>query len=323
MRALLASELRQRLRSRKWWILVILWTAFLFLIMIPIRIGGAHTRELLYGSEIDYDLGPLMFGSLALLILGLSCLVIPSLTATAINGERDRGTLAVLQATLLRPHEIVFAKFLSGLVTAGIFLAATLPIAAWCYVEGSVPLVRVAVVYLVLLVVAGALIAVALFASALVRRPALSAVLSYGFVALLTIGTLIIFAISEIIAQRPYPEPQDPGVRWLWLAPNPFVVLADAAPRSDVNLDDPLAGIQESIRYLRTPEPPIVYEEFPSNDPNVVPPRLIRPPEPEEQPPVWPYGLLIEVGLAGSALYLTIKRLRVPVRRLAPGHRVA
>lgn len=322
MRALLASELRQRLRSRKWWVLVALWSAALFLIMIPIRLAGQQNQEFYYGREADYDLGPLMFGSLALLVLGLSCLVIPSLTATAINGERDRGTLAVLQATLLRPHDIVFAKFLSGLVTAGVFLAATLPIAAWCYAEGSVPFVRLAAVYLVLLVVAGVLIALALFASALVRRPALSAVVSYGLVALLTIGTVILFGIAEVNAQRPGTfERPDPGMRWLWLAPNPFVVLADAAPRSDVDLDDPLAGIQQATRYLRNPEPEVVFEEPPPNNPKA-PPRLIRPRE-REQSPVWPYGLMIELGIAAAAIEVTIRRLRVPVRRLARGHRVA
>ena len=325
MRALLASELRQRLRSRKWWVLVALWTAALFLIMIPIRIAGRHNSQFYFGDRADYDLGPLMFGSLALLVLGLSCLVIPSLTAMAINGERDKGTLAVLQATLLRPHEIVFAKFLSGLVTAGVFLVATLPIAAWCYIEGSVSFVRLAGVYLVLLVVAGVLVALALFASALVRRPALSAVLSYGLVAMLTIGTGIVYGIAEVTAQPPVTtgpiESPDPGNRWLLLAPNPFVVLADAAPRSRVELDDPLASIQEGIRYLRTPEP-IYYYESPANNPNA-PPRLIRPQEPEEVPPVWPYGLMIELGVAAAAILVTIARLRVPVRRLAPGHRVA
>lgn len=325
MRALLASEVRQRLRSRKWWVLVALWTIALFLIMIPIRLGGQRNREFFYGKAADYDLGPLMFGSLALLVLGLSCLVIPSLTAMAINGERDRGTLAVLQATLLRPHDIVIAKFLSGLLTASIFLIATLPIAAWCYLEGSVSLVRLAAVYLVLLVVAGVLIALALVASALVRRPALSAVLSYGFVALLTIGTGIIYGIAEINAQEPARvapiEEPDPGVRWLWLAPNPFVVLADAAPRSRVDLDDPLASIQEGIRHLRNPEPVIYYEEPPSRFQN--PRRLIQPPEPEETAPVWSYGLMIELGIAAAAIYVTMRRLRVPVRRLAPGHRVA
>lgn len=323
MKALLASELRQRLRSRRWWILVALWTLALFLIMIPIRAGGQQSRTFFYGPEANTDLGPLMFGSLALLVLGLSCLVIPSLTAMAINGERDRGTLAVLQATLLRPHDIVLAKFLSGLVTASVFLAATLPIALWCYLEGSVSLVRLITVYLVLLVVAGVLIALALFASALVRRPALSAVLTYGLVGMLTIGTGILYGIAEVNADRPndFGRP-DPGVRWLLLAPNPFVVLADAAPRSRIDLDDPLAGIQEATRYLRNPEPEIVYEAPPPGGDPYAPPRLIQPIESEEDP-VWPYGLAIELVIAIGALAVAIRRLRVPVRKLAPGHRVA
>lgn len=318
MRALLASELRQRMRSRRWWVLVALWTVSLFLIMIPIRMAGQRSQSF-YRRVEDIDLGPLMFGSLALLVLGLSCLVIPSLTAMAVNGERDRGTLAVLQASLLRPRDIVFAKFFAALLTAGVFLAATLPIALWCYLEGGVSIVRALTVYLVLFVVAGVFIALALAASSLVRRPAMSALLSYGLVGLLTIGTGILFALADATAPRqgPYGTPER-GARWVLLAPNPFVVLADAAPRSNPRLDDPLESIQQSIRSLRDPQPqffdggPREFREF----------RRLQRRQPDP-PPVWPAGLVIELSLAAGALYITMRRLRVPVRKLAPGHRVA
>jgi ABC-2 type transport system permease protein len=313
MKALILSELRQRVRRRRWWWLIVAWTLALFLLMIPIRLAGQNAQDFLYGPRPAPPLGPLMFGSLAILILGLSCLIVPSLSATAINGERDRGTLAVLQSTLLHPAEIVLAKFFSALIVSGAFLVASLPIAVWCLLEGGMSLLRAATVYLVLFVMSGVLTALALAASAFVRRPAMSAVLAYGAVGLLTIGTVILFTLAHATAPRGrYYEPQI-GNRWIILAPNPFVVLADAAPRSRAALDDPLAGIQESIRYLREPEP--IYIDGPGS----------QQPFPDQQagPAVWPYGLAIDLSIAGLALASAISRLRVPVRRLAPGHRVA
>ncbi|MDQ3941109.1 MAG: ABC transporter permease, partial [Actinomycetota bacterium] len=246
----------------------------------------------------------------------LACVILPSLTATSINGERDRGTLAVLQATLLRPWEIVAAKLIAAMITAAAFIATTIPIALWSMSEGGVGVGRTVAVYATLLAVSLVLVASALAASGIARRPALSAVLSYGLVFFLTIGTLILFGVSMATApQDPETFEIDPGARWLILAPNPFVVLADAAPRSEGRrIDDPLSGMREAIRLARDPQPFVA----PSGGLNGPEPAV--PPEPA---PVWPTGLAIELVLASVAFYLATERLRVPARRLAAGERIA
>lgn len=312
MTALIMSELRQRIRGKRWWILLTIWFGILLGLVALIR--GATKRALEFNPEPNLQLGAIMFGSLALLVLALACVILPSLTATSINGERDRGTLAVLQATLLRPWQIVAAKLIAAMVTTAAFILVTIPIALWCMAEGGVGIGRASAVYLALFAVSIVLIAAALAASAIVRRPALSAVLSYGFVFALTIGTLILFGVSMTTVE---PDPQtfqsDPGPRWVILSPNPFVVLADAAPRSEGRrIDDPLSGIRETIRQVRDPEP--LYIEG----------LLVRNPEaPPEPAPVWPTGLAIELLMAGFAFYVATVRLRVPARKLPAGERIA
>ena len=336
MKALIGSELRQRVRARRWWLLLGLWTLFQFGIMIPIRAAGRRSQEFLLDPGSAIPLGPLMFGSLALLVLALSCLVIPSLTATAINGERDRGTLAVLQATLYNPIQIAMAKFLSAWIVAGAFLVATLPIFLWCYAEGGVSLLRAGAVYLVLFVMAGVLLALGLCASALFRKPALSAVIAYLAVGALTIGTLVVFGLAEATASPSFGVPERSN-RWVLLAPNPFVVLADAAPRSEIDLNDPLASMQEGIRRIRDPQPIMMdvrpipdrrppgrgqMEPPPAPRGELPPPGLFRL-EHQPAPLTWPAGLGIDLAIAALALTLVVRSLQVPVRRLAPGHRVA
>ncbi len=182
-------------------------------------------------------LGPLMFGTLALLVLGLSGLIVPSLTSTSINGERT-GTLAVLQSTLLRPRSIVVAKFAAAMIMAGAFLVLTLPIALWAYVEGGIQLGRsLVVVYLILFLMMGLFAAVGLAASSMVRRPSLSAVAAYGVVFLLTAGLPMLFGLALLGApeQRTSDFGGEREIGWRWgpCAPDPFVVLADAAPRNE------------------------------------------------------------------------------------------
>ena len=318
MKALVLSELRQRMRGKRWWILLGIWFLSLFGLVALIRAAMDRANEV-SGSGSQPEVGAMMFSSLALLVLAFACLVLPALTATSINGERDRGTLAILQATTLLPWQIVGAKFIAALVTAGAFLGATLPLVAWSMAEGGVPFDRAVATYLTLFGVSSVLLAGAMAASAIARRPALSAVLAYGLVFFFTIGTLILFGISmSTVDYSPSTGAPDHGPRWLILAPNPFVVLADASPASRADqYDDPLAGIRYSIREARNPQSYRI-EGF---DPVTGEP--IIPDEPRDPAPVWPYGLAIEGAFGVFALYVARERLRVPAKRLPRGERIA
>lgn len=311
IQALVASELKQRIRGKKWWILLVLWSAFLALVVAVIR--ASAVREVAFNAQFEgvpnVQVGPTMFGSLALFVLGLSCLIVPSLAAGTINGERDRGTLAVLQATLYTNRHIALAKFLSAFITASGFIAASLPLALWSAAEGGVSLLEVVIVYLVLLMSCVLLIAIAMAASALISRPQMSSLAAYIAVFALTGGLPILFGLSMLSADG------DIGNRWLLLAPDPFVVLADAAPVQGGYLNsDPLAAIRGAVRDLRDP---YRYERY--SNPNF----LERKPVPREPPPVWPVGLLIQAGIVGFASYEVLRKLRVPARRLSVGERVA
>jgi hypothetical protein len=53
-----------------------------------------------------------------LFVLGLALLVVPSLAAQSVNGDRERGTLATLQVTRLSAGEITLGKFVAAWGTA-------------------------------------------------------------------------------------------------------------------------------------------------------------------------------------------------------------
>ena len=100
---------------------------------------------------------------------------------------------------------------------------------------------------------------------------------------------------------------------WWILAPNPFVIVADAAPRAvapdsgAVRLD-PLGAIGEVARSMRTPDPTVVDEAG-----------NVRPAE----APVWPYGLAVNVVIGVGAIVITTRRLNTPYGVLSRAVRVA
>jgi hypothetical protein len=93
------------------------------------------------------------------------------------------------------------------------------------------------------------------------------------------------------------------------LAPNPFVILADAAPPAPVGRHrggaalDVLGSIGRETRGLRS-----------TGDGNSAP----RP-----GAPVWPYGLAFNLALGAGAVALTIRRLQAPAETMPKGVRIA
>ena len=126
---------------------------------------------------------------------------------------------------------------------------------------------------------------------------------------------------------------------WWLLAPNPFVVLADAAPvrtsgafvcDGDVCSDpiddvDVLGTIGREVRELRRgPQGGAQDPGMPRGYGTAGPLEPGRPAEIADRPAsVWPWGLGMNVALALGALYVTTRRLRTPSRTLPRGQRVA
>jgi len=333
-----AQEFRLRIRAGRWQWLLAIWFVVLFLFT------GLIWLSLRQPIGIEGERGTPMFGALMLFVLALALLVVPALTAQSVNGDRERGTLATLQVTLLTPADIALGKLAAAWGTALVFLALSLPLVAWCVVEGGVTLSRLAVTLTVVSLLLGVVCAIAQALSAVLARSTTSAVLSYLAVFALTIGTLIVFGLAatlstETVTRRERvpvfdpngatitgytdeeyttTEPRTERIWWL-LAPNPFVVLADAAPQLPPRRD-PVTGLEATqsdvdvlgaiglvVRDLRSP--PEDRGEGPLID--------------KRGAAVWPFGLAADLALGAAALAITTRRLRTPSRRLPRGIRIA
>lgn len=348
------QELRLRVRAGRWKVLLGIWFAVLLLFTVLLRTSISRLQS---GTV---DGGVVIYGGLVLLVLALALLVVPALAAQSVNGDRERGTLATLQVTLLSPADIALGKFAAAWGASLVFLAASLPMTAYAMTQGGVTLGRVLVTTLVVALLLGTVSAVALALSALLARTTTSAVLTYLAVFGLTVGTLVVFGLatattserytdsytntcptlSELPPEMPDAQKQEivssctpgrqtftstrvrPDKTWFLLAPNPFVVLADAAPAlppltaaerrtrdrlesqgqgyTDVRDVDPLGSLGRTVRGLRD-----------------------APGGTRDRQPVWPLGLAVDTALGVGALVLTTRRLRSPTRRLPRGQRIA
>lgn len=181
-------ELRQRVRGVAWYVLL---GVFVLLVtgVALLGLSGTETAGIALYSIVIY------------FVLLLASLVTPALGGNAINGDRDAGTLATTQVTLVSTPQLVLGKFLAAWISSLAFLAAATPFILFSFVLSDVAAATVVTSIAVLAVELGVVSAVGVGLSGLLRRPLFSIVVTYLLVAMLSVGTLIAFGLGGLAIQ--------------------------------------------------------------------------------------------------------------------------
>ena len=339
-------ELRQRLRSTRWYVALGVWT------IVMLGIGALGLAPTLYSAQWS-EVAPIasvVFSLQMILVLFAMLLVVPALSAGSINGDRTAGTLATLQASLLSPAEIVIGKLLAGFFTGLAFLVLALPSVVPIAVLGGIGPLYMLRLLLVIMVLTLCVTAVGLALSALTQRQLGSVVLAYVIVFGVTVVLPIAWGSSAIVlneerevtsyhqvwddefssepsrceaetVQQTVPR-LDLSLPLLW--GNPVVLLAEAAPAPPQDYwatgedADMLTMLKAGMRSAATTTHPSHAVHCEPDDPGY-PTDLGTPPN----RPVWPMGLSLWVLAGALSLLVAVRRLAVPIRRLGAGTRIA
>jgi len=183
-------ELLQRRRTSRWPIVLGAW----FLVIALVTFASWRAVR-----EASFAPGPSLYDVTTFFVLMLGMLVVPSLTATTVNGDREQGVLATMQTTLVTSWELVLGKLLASWIVSVCFLATALPFLGWAWAAGGLGIGRILLSLLVLVLVMAVVAAVGLMFSTLTARPVASAVLTYLSLATLVFGTLIAFLLGSVL----------------------------------------------------------------------------------------------------------------------------
>jgi ABC-type transport system involved in multi-copper enzyme maturation permease subunit len=334
----IALELTQRIRSVAWYVLLGVF-AVLLLIVTLLSFAAASWQP---------QSGPIVYSVIVYFVLLLGVLVAPTLAGNAINGDRDAATLAPVQVTLATTAEIVLGKFVAAWVAGLAFVVVAVPFILIAMAAGGVSPVVALVSLTVLIAEIGIVAAIGVGLSAILARPLFSVATTYLVVSAFVVGTAIAFVLSGVAlhSQVTYEnrdttfddngqaqscgdwntytsdQPRFDRVWWM-LAPNPFVILADATPATfDENgyPRDAFSGVKAGVRQAQVaPQAVQRYDGCAqSADASRTPQQVVA-----TTTPSWAVGSAIQVVLAGGLLAWGVSRTRTPARRLPRGTRIA
>ncbi|REE04326.1 ABC-type transport system involved in multi-copper enzyme maturation permease subunit [Citricoccus muralis] len=353
-------ELRQRLRTRSWYIMLAVW----FVVIGLVTWGAVASYNTLAGDDLFFGPGRFVFEAVVGFVIFFGLLVAPAMSASTVSGDRAGGTLAIVQVTLATPGQLLTGKWLASWIAALGFLVAALPYIILAVVLGGLDVPGLVVFVLMVAVELGIICALGTAVSAIVSRTLFAVVATYLLVALFSLGTLIGFALTAPLTmttvpanQAVYPDEEplylegaDPGadgwgpVRctgpmvpqetldtrstyWM-LAANPFVVVADAVPHPEkppYDPDDPETWAPDGI--MTSISTGVRYlQQPPETNVECANGQLTdqdQQDEDSEGTPVWPLGLGIQVAVAAALFAWGRQRLVAPAVRLPRGTRVA
>jgi ABC-type transport system involved in multi-copper enzyme maturation permease subunit len=349
LRVVLILELRQRVRGTAWYVLIGIFVALVAIV----------TTALWFAlSAFGENAGGGVFSTIIFFVLLLGTLVAPALSGTAINGDRDAGTLATTQVTLITTGQLVLGKFLAAWISALAFLVASLPFLIFAVLGGGLEVDVIVVSVVVLALELGVIAAIGVGLSGILNRPLFSIVLSYLVVAALSIGSMIAFGLAGLVTQSEVRStyigvaadggqsqsgavsvtclPPTVSTRtvprydywWAMLVANPYVVLADAVPATfdeRGNPQDLFGSTKVGLRSVQLPpdlEP--VYDECAmasGQDTGGI--QRTSEQIVEQTAPGWFVGLAIHLALAAAALFGAWSKTNTPAKRLAVGSRIA
>ncbi|HEY4036869.1 MAG TPA: ABC transporter permease subunit, partial [Ktedonobacteraceae bacterium] len=227
--ALLTKEMRVCLRrERTIWVLIIYILLMGLLGWFSLNTNSNYNNP---GSKGLSSVGLSLYQLLTTVQILLITFILPSFTATAVNGEKERQTFDMLICSCLSAFSLVTSKLIAGLINALLLIGASVPFFSLVLFFGGVSLSQVMNSLAVLIVTTLFIGTLGLFCSTVFQRPAVSTAIAYTsslFWALLP-STLFFVILSSENVSLFATHPSHSRLLLLW---NPIVALSSTYPAS-------------------------------------------------------------------------------------------
>jgi ABC-type transport system involved in multi-copper enzyme maturation permease subunit len=175
--SLLVKELRVRMRrERTTWIVI---SYVLLMGLLGWLFVSRSTISLGYASSGLSDTGTTLYMLLAQSELFLIIFIIPALTASTINGEKERQTYDMLLCSGLSSFSLVAAKLTASLLNALLLIAAAIPLFSMVFFFGGISFLQFLHGLMIFFATTLVIGSFGLLCSTIFQRPGISTAITY------------------------------------------------------------------------------------------------------------------------------------------------
>lgn len=192
--AIVAKELRGRMRGRRAFVVLTLYLAFLIGVVALIYFLLDAAARQPYGPD-SRAAGKTLFATVLVVQTFLVVFIGPAFTAGAISGEKERQTFDLLRTTLLSARALVTGKLFSAMAYVFLLILAAVPVQSIAFLLGGVTLTELIVSQLLIVESAIAFAMVGLFWSSVMRSNLAAVVATYGTALVLTAAAPLLAGI--------------------------------------------------------------------------------------------------------------------------------
>jgi ABC-type transport system involved in multi-copper enzyme maturation permease subunit len=192
-------ELRGRMRGRRAMIMMTVYLTITSLVTLLIYLAVISSQMGMRDIETGRTIGKAIFLTVMTTTLVQVCLIIPTLTAGSIAGEKERQTYDLLLITTLSPLQIVLGKMMAQLAFAMLMIIAVLPLAGLAFVFGGVSGIELLVALIGLSVTALLYSAEGLYWSTMMKTTQGATSMAIGTVIMMLLVIPFLFVIISII----------------------------------------------------------------------------------------------------------------------------
>src|SRR5260221_1880651 len=147
------KELRGRMRGMRAFVVMSVYLLLLsgFATLLYVVSSASLTAGGYYGGQIG-QIGRILFAGIVGIELFLVTFIVPSFTAGAISGERERQTYDLLRTTLLTARSMIYGKLVSALSYVLLLLLAAIPLQSIAFLFGGVTELELLLSFVILMV---------------------------------------------------------------------------------------------------------------------------------------------------------------------------
>jgi len=185
---ILVREIDHRMRDNRTYFIPTVYVFVLGIVTLAVYLVTTSSGSDGYNPVQGWVIGKAIFHAIAFTQMGLIILLVPSVSAGAVTGERDKGTLQLLLVTPLPRGRIAAGKFLASVLYVLLLVSTSIPFAGLSFSFGGTDLALLAVTVACLLSTALSLAAMGLMVSTVMRRTVPAVLLAYGLAAALLVG---------------------------------------------------------------------------------------------------------------------------------------